>query len=143
MPDDRVLVSIDAQGVADVRLNRADKMNALDAAMFDGLLAAQERLRAEPGLRAVVLHGEGRAFCAGLDMGRVGHMAQGQPGRDFMLVERSHGIANAPQQAAWGWRELPVPGRKDHPCPMPHPPGGGPRRLRRCLPCRHRACHAA
>src|ERR1700694_5435063 len=67
--DRRIEVTM-SQGVADVRLVRADKMNALDAAMFDALVATCDRLAHEKGLRAVVLSGEGRAFCAGLDMGR-------------------------------------------------------------------------
>jgi enoyl-CoA hydratase/carnithine racemase len=67
--EQRISVSI-SEGIADVRLVRADKMNALDAAMFDALVAASDRLVHEKGLRAVVLSGEGRAFCAGLDMGR-------------------------------------------------------------------------
>ena len=65
--EQRVSVSI-SEGVADVRLVRADKMNALDAAMFDALVATSARLGREKGLRAVVLSGEGRAFCAGLDL---------------------------------------------------------------------------
>ena len=68
--EQRVSVSI-SEGVADVRLVRADKMNALDAAMFDAIVAASDRLAHEKGLRAVVLSGEGRSFCAGLDMGRL------------------------------------------------------------------------
>jgi enoyl-CoA hydratase/carnithine racemase len=71
--DDRVSVSM-ADGVADVRLVRADKMNALDAAMFEALVSTIDRLAHEKGLRAVVLSGEGRAFCAGLDMGRFAAM---------------------------------------------------------------------
>src|SRR5476651_2798128 len=71
--DDRVSVTI-SDGVADVRLVRADKMNALDAAMFDALVSASERLAREKSVRAVVLSGEGRAFCAGLDMGRFAAM---------------------------------------------------------------------
>jgi len=73
--DDRVSISI-SHGVADVRLVRADKMNALDAAMFDALVAASERLGREKGIRVVVLSGEGRAFCAGLDMGRFAAMKE-------------------------------------------------------------------
>lgn len=107
--DERIRIEIDNDGVADVCLQRADKMNAIDAAMFDALVAAQEQLRSTPGLRAVVLRGAGRAFCAGIDMGRVQHMANGQSGRSYLLAERTHGLANKPQQAAWGWRELPVP----------------------------------
>jgi enoyl-CoA hydratase/carnithine racemase len=67
--EQRVSISI-SDGIADVRLVRADKMNALDAAMFDALVAATERLSGEKAVRVVVLSGEGRAFCAGLDMGR-------------------------------------------------------------------------
>src|SRR5262252_947089 len=111
--EQRVAIDI-SDGVADVRLVRADKMNALDAAMFEALVAATERLSREKGLRAVVLSGEGRAFCAGLDMGRFAAMNEsggnGIPGgekRDLTL--RTHGLANFPQQAVWGWRQLPVP----------------------------------
>jgi len=107
--NDRVVIHLDNEGVADVRLNRADKMNALDSAMIEGILAAQDQLRAEPRLRAVVLHGEGRAFCAGLDVSRFRSMAAEESGRGYTLADRTHGIANAPQQTAWGWRDLPVP----------------------------------
>jgi enoyl-CoA hydratase/carnithine racemase len=107
---DRVSIDL-TDGVADVRLIRADKLNALDPAMFEGIIAAGAELGAMKGLRAVVLSGEGRAFCAGLDMASFAAMkAQGDavPGvRD--LAERTHGIANRPQQCAWLWRELPVP----------------------------------
>ena len=84
--ENRVAVSI-SNGVADVRLVRADKMNALDAAMFEALVATTERLSREKGLRAVVLSGEGRAFCAGLDMGRFAAMqangGNGVPGGEL------------------------------------------------------------
>src|ERR1700751_3093169 len=111
--EQRVSITI-TDGVADVRLLRADKMNALDAAMFDALVGATERLGKEKGLRAVVLSGEGRAFCAGLDMGRFAAMKEnggnGIPGGESRdLTRRTHGLANAPQQAVWGWRQLPVP----------------------------------
>src|SRR6186713_1833958 len=111
--EQRVSISI-TDGIADVRLVRADKMNALDQAMFEALVAATERLSKEKAVRVVVLSGEGRAFCAGLDMGRFEAMKQnggngiaGGEGRD--LTRRTHGQANFPQQAVWGWRQLPVP----------------------------------
>ena len=111
--ENRVSVSI-SEGVADVRLVRADKMNALDIPMFEALVVTTERLAAEKGLRAVVLSGEGRAFCAGLDMGRFAAMKEkggngiaGGEKRD--LTVRTHGLANFPQAAVWGWRQLPVP----------------------------------
>src|SRR3954467_7872581 len=111
--NDRVAVSI-SDGVADVRLVRADKMNALDTAMFEAIVAASDRPSPQQGLRAVVLSGEGRAFCAGLDMGRFAAMNEsggngiaGGEKRDLRV--RTHGLANFPQQAVWGWRQLPVP----------------------------------
>jgi enoyl-CoA hydratase/carnithine racemase len=105
--NDRITVSI-SDGVADVRLARADKMNALDAAMFEALVGTADRLKTQRGLRAVVLSGEGRAFCAGLDMGRFAAVGEGTSDlRD--LAARTHGLANHSQQAVWGWRQLPVP----------------------------------
>src|SRR3981081_4624969 len=109
----RVSVSI-SEGVADVRLVRAEKMNAMAAAMFEALVATCDRLSCEKGLRAVVLSGEGRAFCAGLDMGRFAAMKAnggngGAGGESRDLAARTHGLANFPQQAVWGWRQLPVP----------------------------------
>lgn len=101
---DRVKVSI-AQGIADVRLNRPDKMNALDGAMFEALVETGRGLGSERGLRAVVLSGEGRAFCAGLD---IASFLRGGGGRSFF--ERGAGSpANFAQSAAWVWTELPVP----------------------------------
>jgi len=111
--NDRVTVEIEG-GVADVRLVRSDKMNALDNAMFEALVAAGERLKSEPGLRAVVLSGEGRAFCAGLDMGNFQQMASGERGGgDRTVGELTRGRtaagANRAQQVCYVWREIPVP----------------------------------
>ena len=107
--EERITVRI-ADGVADVRLNRPDKMNALDDAMFQALIATGERLKTEPGVRAVVLSGEGRAFCAGLDTSNFGRMASGQRSGDRLLtVERTARGANHAQQAVMVWREVPVP----------------------------------
>lgn len=109
--DPRVRITVNEQGVAEVAMTRADKMNAIDAAMFQALNAAIDQLRADGRVRAVVLHGEGRAFCAELDMSRFQQMGEGQTsgtlGSD--LLARSHGLANAAQHVGWGWRELPVP----------------------------------
>ena len=112
MSTDRVSISLEGP-VADVRLVRADKMNALDDAMFEALAQAGGRLAKEPSVRAVVLSGEGRAFCAGLDMGNFEHLSAGRKdqvaGGPEGLLARSHGLANRGQYAAWVWRELPVP----------------------------------
>jgi enoyl-CoA hydratase/carnithine racemase len=105
-------VSIDLKdGVADVRLIRADKMNALDPAMFEGIIEAGTQLATMKGLRCVVLSGEGKAFCAGLDMASFAAMKAQDDGASVVrdLPKRTHGIANRPQQCAWVWRTLPVP----------------------------------
>ncbi|QUD87021.1 crotonase/enoyl-CoA hydratase family protein [Phenylobacterium montanum] len=111
--DQRVTIEI-IDGVADVRLVRADKMNALDNAMFDGLVEAGETLKLNKQVRCVVLSGEGRAFCAGLDASNFGRMAGGGGGGEpenatSRLGPRTHGISNRAQYAVWVWRELEVP----------------------------------
>lgn len=105
MSNDRVTIRIENH-IADVRLVRSDKMNALDPAMFDAIVDAIDQLKAEQDLRAVVLSGEGRAFCAGLDLSNFG--GDSDPGMND-LKARNKGIANRPQYVAWGWRELAVP----------------------------------
>ena len=97
-----------SEGVADVRLSRPEKMNAIDTAMFEGLVETGKALAAERSLRAVVLSGEGRAFCAGLDFGSFLAMAEERPSRN--MFDRDEGTpANYAQRAAWIWNELPVP----------------------------------
>lgn len=76
--ENRVRLTIE-NGVAHLRLNRPDKMNALDPAMFDAIIAAGAQLDTRKDLRAVVLSGEGRAFCAGLDLDRLLATANGDP----------------------------------------------------------------
>ena len=105
-PNERVSISVEGDGVAQVRLTRGDKMNALDPAMFAALTEAGAYLHDLPGLRCVVLAGEGRSFCAGLDMAS---MADTGRRRESPLTTRTHGNANLPQQAALQWRKLPVP----------------------------------
>lgn len=105
----RVSVTV-ADGVADVRLNRPDKRNALDPAMFEALVTAGERLKSEPGVRAVVLSGEGPDFCAGLDFGAFRAMRDGTRLSASVRLPASDGPAQAAgQRAAYVWAELPVP----------------------------------
>lgn len=66
---ERVTVSVD-EGVADVKLNRPEKLNGLDLAMFEALVAAGKTLAGDRSLRAVVLSGAGRAFSAGASRSR-------------------------------------------------------------------------
>ncbi|SFQ43449.1 Enoyl-CoA hydratase/carnithine racemase [Actinomadura madurae] len=115
---DRVTVNVH-EGVADVRLNRPDKLNALDMATFDALAQTGDALAADPSVRAVVLSGEGRAFSAGLDFANFAAMAgDGAPdsgserfrrlAQDITAREPGR-ITNLGQQAAHVWRELPQP----------------------------------
>lgn len=131
---DRVTISVDDRGIADVRMNRPEKRNALDNAMFAGLRDAGEQLKARSDVRVVVLSGEGASFCAGLDFSSFGAMAGRQPADDGAArrpaadassgerderAERSAdeapstptagGITHLGQQVAWVWQELPVP----------------------------------
>jgi enoyl-CoA hydratase/carnithine racemase len=78
---ERVAIEV-ADHVATVTLTRPDKHNALDVAMFDAITAAAARVAAEPGVRAVVVHGEGPSFCSGLDV--AGVMAN-QPESDALM----------------------------------------------------------
>jgi enoyl-CoA hydratase/carnithine racemase len=105
MSEERVRIEV-ADHVAVVTLTRPDKHNALDLPMFEAIIGAAERLRSEPGVRAVVLCGAGPSFCSGIDvMGIVGT----ESGLDG-LVEPLHGEApNWFQRAAYDWIRVPVP----------------------------------
>jgi len=92
--------------IADVRFNRAEKMNALDRDQILAIEAAGEKLAGMAGVRAVVLSGNGAAFCAGLDMSLF------QPDTESVtanLVDRTHGNANLFQHIVLQWRKLPAP----------------------------------
>jgi enoyl-CoA hydratase/carnithine racemase len=109
---DRIVIDRLPGGVAHVQLARPEKMNALDPAMFDGLNAAIEELAQDNSVRAVVLSGQGRAFCAGLDMGNFQRMKEGakaEPTSAKDLRPRTHGLANRAQNVSLGWRNLKVP----------------------------------
>src|SRR5665213_1082861 len=107
--EDRIRLSI-TDGIADVRLNRADKMNALDPAMFKAIADTGARLKQNTSVRAIVLSGEGRAFCAGLDVERITALTRGANLLPFAdLTKRTHGIANFVQHIVWIWREIAVP----------------------------------
>lgn len=113
MSNETVLLCYPSPGIAEVRLNRPAQLNALVPAMFDALVRIGAQLAEDGDLRAVILCGEGRAFCAGLDRSCLQGMGEGaadagaiQPGN---LVARTHGAANLFQQAVLTWRNLPVP----------------------------------
>jgi enoyl-CoA hydratase/carnithine racemase len=109
---DRVTIDISG-GVADVRLNRPDKVNALDGLMFAALVEAGDTLAADRSVRVVVLSGEGKGFCAGLDIAAfMGAGGNGDgPTASFDLLGGREGgrIANMAQQVAYTWTEMPAP----------------------------------
>lgn len=92
--------------IAHVTLTRGDKMNAMDDAMMLAIIAAGQEVAASDA-RAVVLAGEGKSFCSGLDLASFAEFA----GRDTesWLAERSHHDANQVQEVALVWRRVPVP----------------------------------
>jgi len=101
----RVEVKIDGH-VAEVMLNRPDKFNAVDLDMFRALDEVARSIAEEPSVRAVVLHGAGENFCAGLDITAM----QGSENLGAALLETVSGsTANIFQRAAYAWRELPMP----------------------------------
>lgn len=109
---ERISVTIE-QGVADVRLDRADKMNALDPAMFAALIEHGHALAEDPSVRCVVMSGEGRAFCAGLDFSSFQRMADRPRGESdgggvVLEVPEDRGTSDG-QEAVHAWTRLPVP----------------------------------
>ena len=118
--DERVTISV-VDGIADVKMNRADKRNALDNAMFTSLNAAGEYLKKLDGLRVVVLSGDGASFCAGLDfssfaqMAEAGAKANAADNNADKKTDMNAGvmvdgrITHMAQQVCWVWQEVPVP----------------------------------
>jgi enoyl-CoA hydratase/carnithine racemase len=106
MSEQRTRVTLDGH-VATVTLTRPQKHNALDAAMFEAIDAAAGEVAATPGVRAVVLHGEGPSFCSGLDVGSF----MGEEGPGFEILEARSGPrdANLAQRVATNWLDLPFP----------------------------------
>jgi enoyl-CoA hydratase/carnithine racemase len=101
---ERVTVSVEDH-VADVRLTRGDKHNAIDYEMFESLHEAGVMLAEDRSIRAAVVSGEGPSFCAGLDFPSV--MAAGPRTDWFDPVDGSP--ANMFQRAGYGFQEAPIP----------------------------------
>ena len=100
---ERVTISV-ADHIADVRFNRPDKLNALDKAQLEAIAEVGDTLAAMDGIRAVVLSGEGKGFCAGLDMASFT-----EPATTSSLVERTHGNANLYQHVVMQFRQIAAP----------------------------------
>lgn len=113
MSEERIRV-IRKDGIADVRLNRPDKMNAFDPAMFEALVEAGRDLADDRSVRVVVLSGEGRAFSAGLDVASMAALA-GSPApasekpKRALFDRDASSPANFAQQTAWAWHAMPAP----------------------------------
>jgi enoyl-CoA hydratase/carnithine racemase len=104
--EDRVRVQVAAGGVATVTMVRADKHNALDQAMFEGLMNAAAQLAEDTSVRAVVLHGEGRSFCSGLD---IASFMSGKGGTGVLLDRDGDRLANFAQRVSYDWSLVPTP----------------------------------
>lgn len=102
---ERVTIDV-ADGVCHIRLNRPEKLNALDREMFEGLIAAGERMMNEADAHVVVLSGEGRGFCAGLDVASLMPVLNESP---ELMAPCEGSPANWVQRAVWIWQELPQP----------------------------------
>ncbi|HCT40987.1 MAG TPA: crotonase/enoyl-CoA hydratase family protein [Moraxellaceae bacterium] len=94
--------------VADIRLNRPEKMNALSIPMFDAINAAAEQVMSDRSIRAVVLSGEGRAFCAGLDLSNFTN-PDTFGGGDAFGNGRGGYWPNFYQKPGYLWKDVPVP----------------------------------
>lgn len=95
--------------IADVRFNRPDKFNALSFGLIDAMAAAIDRLAEEPGVRVVVISGEGKSFCAGLDIENFAAIQSGEKRFPNLKDRYKDKISNIYQYIGYGWKELPVP----------------------------------
>jgi enoyl-CoA hydratase/carnithine racemase len=109
MSEQRVRVQVDDDGVAFVTLSRPEKHNALDWAMFQGILAAADQVRDDERVKAVVLHGEGRSFCSGLDVPSFAPGNEAGVGIEDVLAAEEGRRGNVAQRVATEWVDLPVP----------------------------------
>lgn len=103
--NDRVVLEID-QGIATVTLNRPDKYNGLDMAMFDAIVAVTRQLKKDRSVRAIILKGAGEAFCSGLDVAKV---SKNPVNFLKLLVKPGRKISNLAQDVGYLWRDVPAP----------------------------------
>lgn len=103
--NDRVRIEIEPPS-AYVRLNRADKHNALDLAMFDAIARSQRVVAADHDTRAVILCGEGVDFCTGLD---VKALMKDRGAMRRLLWKWLPWRSNLAQRVSTGWRKLAIP----------------------------------
>lgn len=109
----RVTTTIDKDGICHVLLSRPEKLNAVDINMFEAIASTAAELRENRSIRAVIVRGDGRAFCSGIDVKSSANSPKKQMER---LLERPSGygvqgneIGNLAQDVSYLWREVPVP----------------------------------
>jgi len=105
MSENRVELEI-KEGIAFVRLNRPEKHNALDLAMFDGINRTIDKIKKDKNVRVVIVSGNGESFSSGLD---VKSLLSSGKGALKLLWKWLPGNANQAQKVSIGWRRLKVP----------------------------------
>jgi enoyl-CoA hydratase/carnithine racemase len=94
--------------IAHVRLTRADKMNAVDQDMITAIIAAGNEVAASDA-RAVIVSGEGKAFCAGIDISGLSGMIGKDPAELLMPRTHGEGTTNQWQEVAMIWSRMDIP----------------------------------
>ena len=96
--------------VAEVKLNRPEKKNALDRVFFKELAQAGEDMRGNTDVRAVVMYGAGGCFCAGIDTSALMEFASDiEKMRAELRTPPEGGKGNRFQRPTVAWQELEVP----------------------------------
>lgn len=106
---EHIKVEQGGDGIAFVRLSRADKKNALNLDMLDALVATGERLKTDPDLRAVIMSGDGDTFCAGIDLAMMQNFATRLDEIRKEILTPGPTGANRFQRPCTIWSELDVP----------------------------------
>jgi enoyl-CoA hydratase/carnithine racemase len=101
----RIALEIKDQ-IAFVTLNRADKLNALDMPMFEAIVNTTKQLKKDKAIRAIILSGDGPAFCSGLD---VKSMFKNPLTAVKLLIKPGARASNLAQDVSFLWRDVPVP----------------------------------
>jgi enoyl-CoA hydratase/carnithine racemase len=105
MSSSRVTLSIE-NNIATVKLNRADKHNAIDMDMFEAIDKTINELKGNRTIRAVIVHGDGENFCSGLDITSV---LQSKRNAIKLLFKWLPGQSNLAQRVSTSWRDIPCP----------------------------------
>ena len=85
---DTITIETDARGVATLTLNRVEKHNAMSATMIAELTQAAQKLAADAAVRAVILTGAGKTFCAGGDLGWMQDQMAADPETRFIEARK-------------------------------------------------------